>query len=140
MLSFYGVAALVYDRGILNWTGVPALQQTGGIQCLVMAFSCNGLLGVSLDYDIFLFSRVVELRFEEGLSQGEAVRSASTSTSTSTSSSSSSRSRSSSSSSSKQFWPMLSCSRFAFHITSFPRFRALSLRNHVRRLEVAFDP
>lgn len=63
----FGLSVLIYQQGVLQWTGVSALSPTPGSPQLcwlipVMAFSI--MVGLSLDYDVFLVSRIVEYRAE----------------------------------------------------------------------------
>jgi len=76
LLWVYGMATLIYQHGILEWTGIPGL--TGQYKAHywftpIIAFSV--VCGICLDYDIFLLSRATELR-EQGLSPLEATREA----------------------------------------------------------------
>jgi len=63
-LSFaYSLAVLTYQDGGLSWTGLPSLSGNLGAMpwlCPVMAFPF--VVGICLDYDVFLLSRVSELR------------------------------------------------------------------------------
>jgi uncharacterized membrane protein YdfJ with MMPL/SSD domain len=52
----YGLGVLVFEQGLLFWKKVEALYWLAP----VMSFSI--LVGLGLDYDVFLFSRVVEYR------------------------------------------------------------------------------
>jgi RND superfamily putative drug exporter len=62
-LSFvYGATTLVYDYGALNWMGVAALSSSDGILWLVPVTCFSIIVGISLDYDVFLITRVAELR------------------------------------------------------------------------------
>jgi uncharacterized membrane protein YdfJ with MMPL/SSD domain len=76
LLWVYGMATLIYQHGILEWTGFKGL--TGQYKAHywfapVIAFSV--VCGICLDYDIFLLSRATELR-EQGLSPVEATKEA----------------------------------------------------------------
>eukprot|EP00746_Dinoflagellata_sp_MGD_P116318 gnl/MRDRNA2_/MRDRNA2_52183_c0_seq1.p1 gnl/MRDRNA2_/MRDRNA2_52183_c0~~gnl/MRDRNA2_/MRDRNA2_52183_c0_seq1.p1 ORF type:complete len:310 (-),score=48.40 gnl/MRDRNA2_/MRDRNA2_52183_c0_seq1:410-1216(-) len=74
VLCVYGLTVMVYVSGILDWTGATSVQHsTSGIWFGCVAFTCSPLIGLSLDYDIFLFSRVSELRFA-GQSQEESIK------------------------------------------------------------------
>eukprot|EP00928_Gymnodinium_smaydae_P045546 TRINITY_DN30354_c0_g1_i1.p1 TRINITY_DN30354_c0_g1~~TRINITY_DN30354_c0_g1_i1.p1 ORF type:complete len:909 (-),score=96.62 TRINITY_DN30354_c0_g1_i1:280-2952(-) len=68
----YGVAILVYQDGILDFMGVQALHGTGGIYWAQPVFTVTILTGLALDYDIFLFARVVELRMQ-GFTNSAAI-------------------------------------------------------------------
>lgn len=54
----------MYQFGILDWTTAKALSKdgSGGISWLLPCSTAFLLIGLALDYDIFLFSRVYELR------------------------------------------------------------------------------
>ena len=58
----YGSAALVWQWGYLEWTGYRGFSQTGAL-CWVPPILCICMLvGLGLDYHVFLLSRVVEYR------------------------------------------------------------------------------
>jgi predicted RND superfamily exporter protein len=59
----FGLGVLVFQVGILNWTNVRALSSIGNEVCWLvpmMAFSI--IVGLALDYDVFLISRILEYR------------------------------------------------------------------------------
>mmetsp|Transcript_29786 Transcript_29786/g.45669 ORF Transcript_29786/g.45669 Transcript_29786/m.45669 type:complete len:378 (+) Transcript_29786:2-1135(+) len=62
----FGMGVLVYQHGILNWTGIRCLRESSidEISWLapIMAFSI--IVGLALDYDVFLISRILEFRME----------------------------------------------------------------------------
>lgn len=61
----FGLAVCVFQDGVLDWTNVRALTSIGDEMCWlvpIMAFSI--LIGLALDYDVFLISRVLEFRLE----------------------------------------------------------------------------
>jgi len=58
IVSTLGTTVFVFQDGILNWTGIPSLQSTGGIVWIMPVATTFMLIGFALDYDIFLFSRV----------------------------------------------------------------------------------
>lgn len=59
----YGLAVLVYQKGALDWMHFKAFaSHSDGISWLVPCSSVFLLIGLALDYDIFLFSRVYEMR------------------------------------------------------------------------------
>jgi uncharacterized membrane protein YdfJ with MMPL/SSD domain len=64
IFAIYGLAAAVYQFGILDWTGLNQLSRdgSGGFSWLVPCSTAFLLIGLALDYDIFLFSRIYELR------------------------------------------------------------------------------
>jgi uncharacterized membrane protein YdfJ with MMPL/SSD domain len=61
----FGLSVLVYQNGIAEWTGIQALSASHHEFCWlapVMAFSL--IVGLALDYDVFLVSRVLEYRLD----------------------------------------------------------------------------
>jgi len=62
-----GLTVLVYQYGILNWTGVRALSsadQHPEVFFLVPLLAVCTIFGLGLDYDIFLLTRVLEYRMD----------------------------------------------------------------------------
>merc|ERR1740124_6056 len=69
----YGMAAEIYKGGILNSLGIDNLSNNSdGINFLMPISACSIIIGISLDYDIFLITRIREFR-EEGLSTRDAI-------------------------------------------------------------------
>lgn len=59
----FGLCVLVYQHGILNWTRVPSWTSTGDeISWLVPVMAFSIIVGLALDYDVFLVSRILEYR------------------------------------------------------------------------------
>jgi len=70
----YGGGVLTYQYGALQWTGLWGLTNKFDGQYWMMPVICYPMVvGLCLDYDIFLLSRVAEKR-EEGLDPDEAIR------------------------------------------------------------------
>lgn len=67
----YGVLVCVYQEGALAWTHFAGVQPVG-IYWLIPILTLPLLIGLAVDYDVFLFARVVELR-KEGYSNNLAV-------------------------------------------------------------------
>ena len=70
----FGLAVTVYQKGTLDaldWDAV-ASDGTGGVAWLLPCSTVFLLIGLALDYDIFLFSRVYELR-RAGLCDVDAI-------------------------------------------------------------------
>lgn len=64
-LSFvYGFADMTYEYGALNWTGLKGLQSTQAVFWLIPLLSFCIIIGIGLDYDIFLLVRVHEYWME----------------------------------------------------------------------------
>ncbi|MHA1955178.1 MAG: MMPL family transporter, partial [Candidatus Heimdallarchaeaceae archaeon] len=57
----YGLSALIFDVGILDWL-FPALRDIDSLYWATIPMSFSILIGLGLDYDIFLLSRVSEFR------------------------------------------------------------------------------
>ena len=62
ILALFGLAVGVYRDGWLDWTHIAPLMGTGGMSWLLPVGTILLLVGLALDYDIFLFSYVYELR------------------------------------------------------------------------------
>ena len=64
ILFIYGVSVLVFQKGIFDWLGWRTLSSTGadGLSWLLPSSTIFLLVGLALDYEIFLFARVFELR------------------------------------------------------------------------------
>ena len=62
----FGAAVAVYQKGALDFLHISALSSGGGankgVSWLIPCSTIFVLIGLALDYDIFLFSRVYELR------------------------------------------------------------------------------
>eukprot|EP00929_Paragymnodinium_shiwhaense_P014864 TRINITY_DN122824_c0_g1_i1.p1 TRINITY_DN122824_c0_g1~~TRINITY_DN122824_c0_g1_i1.p1 ORF type:complete len:890 (+),score=146.37 TRINITY_DN122824_c0_g1_i1:119-2788(+) len=73
----YGAALYVYEDGVLNWLGMPGLMTTGtpaaGLAWVAPMFTLTIMLGLALDYAVFLFERIFEFR-EEGFGDLESIQ------------------------------------------------------------------
>jgi len=58
----YGFAVLVYQYGILNWMNIRGLSYVGEISFLPPLVAFTICVGLGLDYDVFLTTRIVEYR------------------------------------------------------------------------------
>ena len=70
----YGFQVMTYEYGALDWLGLPPLHSNPfGIYWIspVLAFSI--LVGLGVDYDVFLLTRIVEYRAERKAPGGAAV-------------------------------------------------------------------
>jgi len=75
LLWVYGGSVLTYQNGIFEWTGLWGFTSTFDGQYWMMPVICFSMVvGICLDYDIFLLSRIAEKR-EEGMTPDEAIRS-----------------------------------------------------------------
>eukprot|EP01084_Bolivina_argentea_P142653 250596_1 len=62
ILFVYGLSVGVFQNNWLGWTQFHSLQSTNGIGWMLPVITCTVLVGLALDYEIFLFSRVFEYR------------------------------------------------------------------------------
>ncbi|ETO16373.1 hypothetical protein RFI_20979 [Reticulomyxa filosa] len=68
----YGLSILVYQKGLLSGLHWSALANTHGLYWLTPVMTVTILIGLALDYDVFLFARVYEYRLL-GLPTREAI-------------------------------------------------------------------
>jgi len=72
-ISFmYAILILIYDEGTLDKTGIQAFQKDDGICWLTPILSFPIVVGLGLDYDMFLLSRILAFR-EMGFSDKASV-------------------------------------------------------------------
>jgi len=71
----YGAALYVYEDGVLAWTGLVELSPLGnqGMDWSVPVFTLTFLVGLAMDYEIFLIERVMEFR-EESFGDKESIQ------------------------------------------------------------------
>ncbi|KAH9258131.1 hypothetical protein BASA81_003694 [Batrachochytrium salamandrivorans] len=63
LATVFGFAVVVYQKGALQWTKIPALEQSeDGFFYFIPIICVMVALGLVLDYDIFLVHRIVEHR------------------------------------------------------------------------------
>ena len=59
----YGFLVAVYQHGLLAWTGIPAFQPAPqGLSWMTPVLSFAVMVGLGLDYDVFLLTRIYEER------------------------------------------------------------------------------
>merc|ERR1719272_676252 len=68
----YGAAVAVFQNGALDFLGMEQLHSMGGVSWEMPLFTICVLMGLALDYDIFLFARVIEYR-QKGYDNRSAV-------------------------------------------------------------------
>jgi uncharacterized membrane protein YdfJ with MMPL/SSD domain len=68
----YGAAVAVFQNGALDFLGMEQLRSMGGVSWEMPLFTICVLMGLALDYDIFLFARVIEYR-QKGYDNRSAV-------------------------------------------------------------------
>ena len=62
LMFCYGLVVLVYQYGWLDWLAWDSVADTGQVSWLPPVMSFSIIVGLGLDYDIFLASRVLEFR------------------------------------------------------------------------------
>eukprot|EP01084_Bolivina_argentea_P054417 99792_1 len=60
----YGIAVGIYVIGWLDWLNWNSLHSTDGIVWMIPCISITILMGLAMDYEIFLFSRIIEYRYK----------------------------------------------------------------------------
>jgi len=73
MTFVYGVAVMTYQHGLLSHLHVEAFADTDGLYWLIPVMTVTILIGLALDYDIFLFARIYEYRVMGGVDTREAI-------------------------------------------------------------------
>lgn len=68
----YGSAVLVYQYGTLDWMGVATLHSQGQLSWLTPIMTFSVVVGLGLDYDVFLITRIFEYR-KAGLSERNSI-------------------------------------------------------------------
>eukprot|EP01147_Barroeca_monosierra_P007775 gene7775-635_t len=68
----YGISTCVFEYGILDFLGWPNLSSVGGLCWISSILAFTILVGLGLDYHIFLLGRVVEFR-QHGYDDRESV-------------------------------------------------------------------
>merc|ERR1712187_148417 len=68
----FAVLTAVYCKGYFDGLGIDALKEIGGVNFLVPPMTFVIVLGLSLDYDVFLIGRIVEYR-KLGFSDTDAI-------------------------------------------------------------------
>ena len=72
LVFVFGSAVAVYQTGVLDAVGIAALSQSGGLVWMVPVMTFTIVVGLAVDYDVFLLTRVLEYR-KLGHSDREAV-------------------------------------------------------------------
>lgn len=62
LASVFGFAVLVYQDGILKWTGIASLSPANGFLWSIPIMIVTMISGLALDYDVLLISAIVEHR------------------------------------------------------------------------------
>jgi len=72
LLLVFGLATWTYQDGLLDWTGLRFLHSSGEVSWLPPVMTFSIIVGLGLDYDVFLISRVLEYR-ETGFTDNASV-------------------------------------------------------------------
>jgi uncharacterized membrane protein YdfJ with MMPL/SSD domain len=73
LVLVYGAAIFVYEDGALAWlhfAGLAPLEEDASLSWIPPILSFSIVVGLGLDYDVFLLSRIVEAREEEQEEEG----------------------------------------------------------------------
>jgi len=62
LAAVFGTAVLVYQKGWLEWTGLAAFSKTDGMFWYVPILLLSMIVGLALDWDVLLISRIMEHR------------------------------------------------------------------------------
>lgn len=62
LLAVFGSAVLVYQKGWLEWTGLAAFEKMDGFFWYIPILLLSMIVGLGLDWDILLISRIMEHR------------------------------------------------------------------------------
>merc|ERR1712087_91615 len=73
MTFVYGLAVMTYQHGMLSGLNIEAFANTDGLYWLIPVMTVTILIGLALDYDIFLFARIYEYRVMGGVPTHEAI-------------------------------------------------------------------
>ena len=73
MTFVYGLAVMTYQHGMLSGLNIDAFANTDGLYWLIPVMTVTILIGLALDYDIFLFARIYEYRVMGGVPTHEAI-------------------------------------------------------------------
>ena len=68
----YGLSTLIYEKGILSWLNFAPLGKYDAIIWLPPVVSFAIIVGIAVDYDVFLLVRIKEFRME-GYSTHDSV-------------------------------------------------------------------
>lgn len=70
----FGLGVLVFEKGVLNWTQISMWNSGAGeVSWLVPVMAFSIIVGLALDYDVFLVSRILEFRTEEGYGHKSSI-------------------------------------------------------------------
>jgi len=70
----YGLLVLVYQKGAFGFLGLRCFENSHAVSWLPPVMSFSIIVGLGLDYDVFLISRVHEFRLEGNTDHAAAVK------------------------------------------------------------------
>lgn len=70
----YGLTVLTYQHGVLDFLGTDSMANSGGINWLPPIMCFTIIVGLALDYDVFLVSRVLEYRLNGYTPDGSILK------------------------------------------------------------------
>ena len=62
LAAVFGMGTLIYQKGALEWTGLAAFQRVDGEFWYIPILLVSMLLGLAIDWDVLLISRIMEHR------------------------------------------------------------------------------
>eukprot|EP01129_Flabellula_baltica_P005542 TRINITY_DN2016_c0_g1_i1.p1 TRINITY_DN2016_c0_g1~~TRINITY_DN2016_c0_g1_i1.p1 ORF type:complete len:825 (+),score=136.61 TRINITY_DN2016_c0_g1_i1:23-2497(+) len=72
VLFVYGLATFTYQMGIFDWTPIPGMHSIHAVIWIVPLINFSIIVGISLDYDVFLLVRIKEFR-DKGFSTRDSI-------------------------------------------------------------------
>ena len=69
----FGVSVLTFQTGIFDWTGWPNLSTQGAVTFTAPIVGFTVIVGVALDYDIFLLTRIFDVAKDDALDTRTSV-------------------------------------------------------------------
>lgn len=70
----FGGAILIYQRSILDFTGLVYFSNQGAFYWIAPVIAATVVIGIGLDYDIFLLTRIAEYRAKGFTEEASIVR------------------------------------------------------------------
>jgi uncharacterized membrane protein YdfJ with MMPL/SSD domain len=64
---------LIFCGGVLDWISPSFSHNSGGLYWIVPLVALSIIVGLGIDYDVFLFTRITEAR-KDGMPPGEVIR------------------------------------------------------------------
>jgi predicted RND superfamily exporter protein len=72
-ITAFAALVAVYQYGLLDFLGLGPFSNLGGVNFMIPSIAYTVVLGLALDYDVFLIGRIVEFR-QAGFSDKDAIQ------------------------------------------------------------------